>query len=135
MKKIKNIATIAFYNPKKGLLFQERWDYSKVWEEWAFFWWSIEEWETHIEWFFREAREELWIDMKDFPYIYIWENIQETEDKISHRYVYLIKTDLEEKDFTVFEWSWCKYFNPIEAKKLKFPSNYDELIDFIVSKI
>ncbi len=140
MKPIRKVVTIAFYkidktNNNLSLLIQERWDYSKVWETHAFFWWWIEGDETHLEALFREAREELNIDMKDFPYKYIWEHIQEQGDKIAHRYIYLIKTDLEEKDFTVFEWSWCEYFTPEEAKKLKFPSNYDSLIDFIILKL
>jgi hypothetical protein len=42
---------------------------------------------------------------------------------------------LEEKDFSVFEGSGCKYFFPEDAKKLKFPSSYDDLIDFIVDNI
>lgn len=135
MKPTRKVVTIAFYNSKKELLLQIRWDYSKVWETHSFFGWWIEVWETHFDALFREAKEELNIDMNDFPYVYVWEHFEEMEDKISHRFVYVIKTDLEEKDFTVFEWSGCEYFTPENAKKLKFPSNYDGLIDFIVSKI
>lgn len=140
MKKIRKVVTIAFYkidktNNNLSLLLQERWDYSKVGETHAFFGWWIEEAETHIEALFREAKEELNIDMNDFPYVYIWEHIQEQDDKIAHRYIYLIKTDLEEKDFTVFEWSGCEYFSPENAKKLKFPLKPDSLIDFIVRNI
>lgn len=140
MKKIRKVVTIAFYkidktNNNLSLLLQERWYYSKAWEEWAFFGWWIEEGETHKEALFREAKEELWIDMNEFPYIYVWEHIWEQDDKVAHRFVYIVKTDLEEKDFTVFEWSGCKYFTPEIAKSLKFRLNPESIVDFIVSKI
>ena len=69
-------AIILFYNDEWKILIQERWDYSKIWEEWAFFGWWVEDLETPQQWFFREAREELGLDMSEFDYKYIWEQIQ-----------------------------------------------------------
>lgn len=131
------VAIIAFYNSKNELLLQERWNYSKKWEKWAFFWWWIETWETYLEWFFREAKEELWINMSEFNYKYIWEIEQyyKEEDFIAYRHIFLVKTDKEAKDFNILEWSWCKYFSFDEAKKLHFPSDPKRLIDFIKTNI
>ena len=133
MKDIRKVAFIWFYNDKKQILLQERWDYSKYWEEWAFFWGWIEDWETSEEWFIREAKEELDLNMKNFDYNYIWEYIfdfPEINFKV-YRYIYLIKTDMKECDFTVLEWKSAKYFDTEEAKKLKFPSPIDKTIDII----
>lgn len=131
MKQIRKVAFIWFYNENNEILLQERWDYSKNGEEWAFFWWWIEPWETPEEWFLREAKEELWLNMRDFDYKYIWDYTFEFSDRIIYRSIFLIKTDLKETDFTVYEWAWAKYFNLEDAKKLKFPNSVDETIEII----
>jgi len=130
-KIVRKVAFIWFYNDKNQILLQERWDYSKYWEEWAFFWWWIEDWETSEEWFLREAKEELDLDMKNFNYKYIGNFIFDFPERIIHRSIFLIKTDLKEEDFTVYEWKAAKYFDLEEAKKLKFASPVDETIDII----
>lgn len=135
--KIRKVSLIGFYNNQNQILLQERWDYSKNWEEWAFFWGWIEEWETPEEAFIREAKEELDLDMTKFDYYYLWEIIYEFPelDLITYRNIFLIKTELKETDFTVLEWKAAKYFSFEEAKKLKFPSNPSDMIDKIKNYI
>lgn len=135
MKEKKWAALIIFYNSKNELLLQERWDYSKFWEEWAFFWWWIEDWETANEAFLREAKEELDLDMNNFDFNYIWEFIFEFPSVIIHRNFFLVKTDLKEKDFTVLEWSWAKYFSFEETKQQKFINPVGEMLDIIKKAI
>lgn len=130
-KIVRKVAFIWFYNANNQILLQERWDYSKHGEEWAFFGWWIEEWETPEQWFLREAKEELGLDMRDFDYKFIWDYIFEFPERIIHRSIFLIKTNLKETDFTVYEWVWAKYFDLEEAKKLKFPSPVDKTIEII----
>lgn len=99
----------------------------------GFFGGWIEEWETPEEWFFREAREELGLDMNEFDYKYIWEQTQyypEVDFKAT-RHFFLIKTDKKESDFQVFEGIGCKYFTLEDARILKFPLNQNNMIDFI----
>lgn len=126
-------AIIVFYNEEWKILLQERWDYAKVWEDWAFFGWWIGDWETPEEWFFREAQEELWLNMREFDYKYIWEQVQyyPEVDFQSTRHFFLVKTDKKENDFQVFEWVGCRYFTLKESRTLKFPLNQDKMIDFI----
>lgn len=132
MKKEVNVAIACFYNPfKNKILLQERWYYSKKWEEWAFFGWWMEIWETHFEAVCREIKEELDLDITEFDYKYIWKFRSEFPDRITYRNVYFIKTNLEETDFTVLEWVWAKYFNINEARTLKFPSPATEFFDFL----
>lgn len=131
MKRILKTSFIIFYNSQKQLLLQERWHYSKLWEEWAFFWWWIEQWEHHIEAFYREAKEELNIDMNDFTYQYIWEQISEYNDRITYRYIYIIKTNLKESDFTVLEWTWAKFFDIKDINQLKFINPVEPILDKI----
>lgn len=131
MKQIRKVSLVIFYNSKNQLLLQERWDYSKWWEEWAFFGWGIEDWETAKEAFFREAKEELGLDMAKFDYNYLWEFIYKFPERTTHRNIFIIKTDLKEDEFRVFEWIWAKYFSIDEARKLKFPSDVWEILDII----
>lgn len=132
MQKIRKVAFICFYNKAWKILVQERWDYSKNWEDWSFFWWWIEEWETALEWFFREAKEELGIDMWDFDYDFIWESIFTWVNNTKvYRNFFMIKTDMNIEDFTVYEWAWAKYFSIDEARKLKFPSDPNSTLDLV----
>ena len=135
MKYMEKGSIIVFYNYKNQILLQERWDYSKLWEEWAFFGWGIEAWETPEEAFLREAKEELDLDMINFDYKYLWEFIYEYPERITYRNLFMIKTNLEEWDFKVLEWAWAKYFDIEEAKKLKFPSDSIEFLDVIKNYI
>ncbi len=131
--KQKTWAIIVFYNNEWKILLQERGSYSKIWEEWAFFGGWVEVGETPLEGFFREAREELGLDMKDFDYKYIWEQVQYYPERqwLINRHFYLIKTDKKENDFHVFEWIWCKYFTFEEAETLKLPLYNKKMFDFI----
>ncbi len=122
---------IIFYNSKKQLLLQERGHYSKRGEKWAFFWWGIKEWETALEAFIREWKEELNLDMTKFDYNYIWEYIYDFRDKIAHRNIFIIKTDLEESDFTVYEWISAKYFSRAEVLTKEFMSPVWPILDII----
>lgn len=135
--KERKVSLIWFYNDKNQILLQERWDYSKYGEEWAFFGWWIEDWETPEEAFIREAKEELDFDMTKFNYHYLWEFIYEFPelDLRTFRNVFLIKTELKETDFTILEWKSAKYFSFDDAKKLKFPSDPSETIDVIKNYI
>lgn len=100
-----------------------------------FFWWSVEEWETFEEIFIREAKKELNLDMNTFDYKNIWEYIFDYPERIVHRNLFLIKTNLKEDEFEVLEWAWAKYFGFEDAKKLKFPSPVDKMIDIIKNNI
>jgi len=132
MKKISKVSLICFYNPiKNKILLQDRLTYSKNWEDWAFFWWWIELWETPLEAFFREAKEELDLDMKKFDYKYLWEYIFEYPERIVCRNLYFIETKLETLDFTVLEWAWAKYFTINEARDLKFPTPVWGFLDIV----
>ncbi|MDD3145294.1 MAG: NUDIX hydrolase [Candidatus Gracilibacteria bacterium] len=131
MKEIRKVAFIGFYNSNNQILLQERGDYSKHGEEWAFFGGGIEEGETPEEGFLREAKEELGLDMGDFDYKHIGDYIFEFPERIIYRSIFLIKTNLKETDFTVYEGKSAKYFDLEEAKKLKFISPVDETIEII----
>ncbi|NVP17328.1 NUDIX hydrolase [Candidatus Gracilibacteria bacterium] len=131
MKQTRKVAFIGFYNENNEILLQERGDYSKNGEEWAFFGGGIEPGETPEEGFLREAKEELGLDMRDFDYKYIGDYTFEFSDRIIYRSIFLIKTDLKETDFTVYEGAGAKYFNLEDAKKLKFPNSVDETIEII----
>ncbi|MDD4151682.1 MAG: NUDIX domain-containing protein [Candidatus Gracilibacteria bacterium] len=133
--KIRKVSLIGFYNEKNQILLQERGDYSKNGEEWAFFGGGIEKGETPEEAFIREAKEELDLDMTKFAYDYLGESIYEFPEKIVYWNLFLIKTDLKETDFTVLEGKAAKYFSFEEAKKLKFPSDPSDMIDKIKNYI
>lgn len=130
-------ALIIFFNDAAQVLVQIRGDYSKFWETHAFFGGWVEEWETHLEWFLREAREELWLDMREFPYEYLWEQIQYYQEKDTEitRYFYMIHTDRKESDFQVFEGNGCQYFSLDEIKTLHFPNPNHSMVDFITPYI
>ena len=131
MQKIKKVALVGFYHNKKQILMQERWDYSKYGEEWAFFWWHIEEWETAEEAMIREAKEELDIDMSKLDYQYVWEFILDFPEYKVYRHIFLVKTDKKESDFTVLELSGAKYFDIEDAKTLKVMTPIWESLDII----
>jgi 8-oxo-dGTP pyrophosphatase MutT (NUDIX family) len=124
---------IIFYNSNKKLLLQERWHYQKNWEDWAFFGGWVEQWESPLEAFFREAKEELDLDMSNFDYKHLWEfkaEYPEIDFKVI-RNLYLIKTDMKVEDFIVLEWIWARYFEFEEVKDLKFPSPQWPILDMI----
>ncbi len=133
----KKVVIAAIYNSNNELLLQERWDYSKHWEEWAFFGGWIEYWECAIDAFHRESKEELDIDMWTMDYKYIWEYISYNSktNRFLFRHIFLLKTDLLHTDFTVLEWSGCKYYSVQDAKKLKFQSKPDRFLEYLMNKI
>lgn len=133
MMKKRTGALIIFFNQKAEVLVQIRGDYSKFWETHAFFGGWVEEWETHLEGFLREAREELGLDMTQFPYEYIWEQIEYHPEKDTEitRHFYIIPTDRTESDFTVYEGSGCQYYSLEDIKTLHFPNPNASMVDFI----
>ncbi len=128
---------IVLHNDEGKIFLQERGDYSKIWEEWAFFWWWVEEGEAHYDAFLREAREELDLDMTQFETEYIWTDTKyySEADFEATRHFYLVKTQMKKEDFTIFEGIWGEYFTIEEAKKLKFPFNMNEELDMIQKNI
>ncbi|MDP2091081.1 MAG: NUDIX hydrolase [Candidatus Gracilibacteria bacterium] len=133
----KKVVIVAIYNSNNELLLQERGDYSKHGEQWAFFGGGIEEGEGIEEAFYRESKEELDLDVRKFDCKYIGEYI--TYNVLMKRYVlrytYLIKTDLNESDFNVLEGSGCKYFSFEDSKKLKHQTNPSRFIEYLKLKI
>ncbi|MDD3645925.1 MAG: NUDIX hydrolase [Candidatus Gracilibacteria bacterium] len=129
MKKIKKASLICFYNNKNQILLQERGDYSKHGEDWGFFGGGIEKGETALDAFYREAKEELGLDMDDFEVEYLGEFRFDLIDRIAYRNLFIIKTDMREVDFTVYEGVGAKYFSIEKARTLKFPSPVDGVID------
>lgn len=134
---IRKASLIWFYNDDNQILLQERWEYSKFWEEWAFWGGSIEEWETALEAFHREAKEELWLDMSEFDYDFIWEFIFDfpEQNKRIFRNIFMIKTNMLETDFTIYEWASAKFFDFEDAKKLKFMSDPSATLELIKNHI
>lgn len=128
---------IALYNHEGKIFLQERGDYSKMGEEWSFFWGGVEEGESHYDAFLREVKEELALDMRQFETRYIWMDIKyysEADFEVT-RHFYLVKTDMKKEDFTIFEGIWGEYFTIDEAKKLKFPFHMDEELEMLKRNI
>jgi 8-oxo-dGTP pyrophosphatase MutT (NUDIX family) len=112
---------LIIINKQWKILLQDRAWISKIWEKWAVFWWGVELWEKFYETLIREIKEELNIDLEDwknnFRFICSQKFINTArKNKVKCNYYALI-TDKEEKDFTVLEWAWCKYFSLEEARK------------------
>ncbi len=121
---MKKVACLMIINKNNELLLQNRESISKYWEEWSFFWWWIEEWESHFEAAKREAEEELSLELDENSVEYLWvvenrlEYMWKTKDYI--RYIYKIVTDRKETDFIDLEWDGAKFFNLDDVKNLKF---------------
>ncbi len=113
---------IFIVNKNNGkILFQDRKSISKTGEEWWFFGWSIEQWETHKEAAIRELKEELDFDVTS-EFDYLWKISFEYEDKIHNRYMYIDFT--EKESFIDYEWDGAVYFSYEELLKLNlWPSD------------
>lgn len=129
----KEVACLMIINWKNQLLLQDRKWISKYWEEWSFFGWWIEEWETHLQAAKREAKEELNIDLNNENIKYLWvvDNQIESIWKEYTRYVYLIRTDKKESDFIDLEWSWAKFFDINKISELKFNTKIKDEINLL----
>lgn len=121
-KESKEKSLIFIVHKKTGrILFQDRRSISKTWEEWWFFGWSIEKWETHKDAAIRELKEELNFDItEEFNYLgkiafeYNWE--------IHNRYMYIDFTI--EDQFIDYEWDGAVYFEYQDLLKLNlWPSD------------
>lgn len=103
------------------ILFQDRRSISKTGEEWWFFGWSIDEWETHREAAIRELKEELDFDITN-EFDYLWKISFEYQNKKHNRYMYIDFT--QEENFIDYEWDWAVYFTFEELLKLNlWPSD------------
>lgn len=120
MKFRKNFSILALYNDFWEIFIQDRKNISTRWEEWWFFWWGVEEWETFDDSIIRETKEELNIDISDsFKHIWITKNFLEWFwEQIT--YMYIVKYDeVLHKDLTVLEWDWWKFVTLEEFLSLK----------------
>lgn len=131
--KIRKVAAMIFINENREILLQKRWSYAKRWEDVAFFWGGIEEWERHWDALIREMKEELNLDINLSECDYLWEFITEHPDDglMNIRYVYLQKTTKKAEDFEVLEWEWAIFLSIDEARKLKFPTSVTKVLDFL----
>lgn len=118
--KIKNVSCALLIKNGK-LLIQDRKNISKYWEEWSFFGWAIENWETPKQALIREIKEELWLDISNLEIKYLWEIVHYTNFDIEyHRFLFWIKLPENIKNFEDKEWSWAYFFDLEEVLKLKF---------------
>lgn len=131
--KSRKVSTMIFINENWEILLQKRWYYSKRWEDVAFFWWWIEQWETHQQSLIREMKEELNLDLKLDQSIYLWEFISEDPEDESTivRYLYIQKTQKKAEEFTVLEWEWAIFVTIEKARSLKFPSNVNHILEYL----
>ena len=103
------------------ILFQDRRSISKTWEEWWFFWGSIDEWETPKQAAIRELKEELDFDVTE-EFDYLGKISFEYQNKIHNRYMYIDFT--EQEKFIDYEWDGAVYFTYEELLELNlWPSN------------
>lgn len=117
-KKIKKeVAVLVIFNKQWQIMLQDRKTMSKVWEMWWFFGWKIEDWETKQDALIREIKEELNMNLEEYSY-----NFLSTKDNYWPKFWAYVRTnyfvtviDKDEKDFTVLEWDWAKFFNKEEA--------------------
>ncbi len=133
MMDIKNIVTLVIYNDKQQILVQDRKTYSKYWEEWSFFWGSVEKWETALQAAKREAKEELNIEINDDMIIHIWNtkhSIPE-RDQEYNRTLFAIKTDKTQNEFTDLEWAGAYFFAIEKVETLKMTTKIDKEIEII----
>jgi len=118
------VAMFTFVENGKIFL-QERWDYSKTWEEWSFFWGHLEPWEDFLQGCIREVQEELWIDISEddieyigeFRNLIIWESDYQSS-------IYICKKYSKFRDLiTIQEWESGKFFDFSEIYNLKMFSH------------
>ena len=112
MTNIIKTSWLIIYNDKGQILMQNRESISKKWEQRGFFGWHLDEWETFEQWLEREIKEELGIDLQDYE---LFCKVLRPDSHIKWTFresnVYMRKTDMEETQFTVLEWDYCKFFD------------------------
>lgn len=123
----RNYSLIAFFNEDWNILFQNRKSISKIWEEYWFFGWWVEAWETFEEALIREIKEELNIDLKlddlnfacSFTKLINWLWTSSTN-------IYVVKFNFNhEKQLEVFEWDWWEWLTLFEFSNKKIlPHDY-----------
>ena len=109
----KKYVACALLVKNNKLLLQDRKGISKYWEEWSFFGWWLDEWESSREALLREIKEELEFDISNWDIKYLWEIVHYIEDfNIEyHRYLYLINIPNNINIFNDKEWSWAHFFD------------------------
>lgn len=119
-KKEKSLIFIVHKQTGK-ILFQDRRNISKTWEEWWFFWGSLEQWESHRDAAIRELKEELNFEItQDFDYL--WKISFEYSKEKHNRYMYIDFT--EQNDFIDYKWDGAVFFTYQELLQLNlWPSD------------
>ncbi len=118
------VAMFTFVEDWKIFL-QERWNYSKFWEEWSFFGGHLEDREDFMTWCLREVKEELSIELSADDIIYTWEfrNLVVWEsDYLSHIFICKKYHNFKEK-IKVQEGDSGSFFSFEELWKLKMFSH------------
>jgi len=126
------VSLIAFLEGNKILL-QERKDFSRFGEEWAFFGGQIENGETPEQALKREIREELDFSLEDFKFFKKYVNKMK-EGHITEKIVFIAKFPGFDK-IKLKEGSGMKLFTFDEAKKLKLMPHDIEIIEDLSNKI
>lgn len=117
----RKISIIAFYNDKKEIFFQNRKSISKVWEEWCFFGWWLDEWETFEDALIREVKEELNIELNPWDFKFIASLERKLDwfwERNANLYIAYLKPDFQE-NLKILEGDWWKFFAISELRKLK----------------
>lgn len=127
-----------FYNQNWEVLLQKRDSISKIGEDYAFFGWWVEKWETPEEWLIREIKEELDIDLTPWDYDFIWNYDRIATDwKRIQSNLYAIKTDKKASDFIDLEWDWAEFKTIEKIKKTKAYEvfNWEKWVDMILKYV
>jgi len=120
------VSLIVFLEGNKILL-QERKDFSRFGEEWAFFGGQIEDEETPEQALKREIREELDFELKEFKMFKKYVHKMK-EDHITEKNIFTAKFPGFDK-IKLKEGSGMKLFTLDEAKKLKLMPHDIEIIE------
>lgn len=130
----REVTCIAIVNSQGEILIQKRDEKSSKWgEEWSFFGGGIEQWETPEQALKREAKEELWLDIIDWSYTYIWTTYRFSGKvgKYYVRHMFFIPTQKAESEFTDQEWAWAKFVPLSELKNLTFVTPIETELELI----
>lgn len=85
----------------------------------------------------REVKEELDIDLDINNCFYVWDFFKEgvEGDVIIRRCVFMKRTNKKAKDFKLLEWDWARFVDIKTARKLKFRSEMNKVLDCIENKL
>ena len=116
----RNYSILVILNEKNEIFIQDRRSISKKGEDWGFFGWWIEDWESFEEGAIREAKEELNIDIRG-NIQHIWETLTSVDTIWSEEtHIYLIEYKSEyDSLMEVLEGDWWKFVSLHEYKSLK----------------